>query len=390
MPFFAKPHPSRNLLNRIHWGQLVSTPLDIGTWALLQPASTQNHAPQLCWINPETLACVWMAGGQEGTSTMSIYGSVLKQGQTKWSAPKLLSSNKDCSEQNPLLFTTNDGRIHLVHTAQTARDPMDNTWLEQGSTFSMQWTAKLFHQSTKGWGSKWTAAREFLPEPAFCRNPPIVTDTGDLLLPIYKSLEAGGGFGHDHSLVQPLGQDGKALGASFSVPLSKGRVQGSIVQTADGSGLLQFFRSRLADKVYVSRSDLEGKRWSEPIATSLPNNNSSIQALRLQSRKLAIIFNRFGVERDASFEPQWGDSEWPRARWPLSIAISEDDGLSFPWIRDIEAGYGFCGAANWHLNGQLAYPSILEGPPGIIHTAYSWGSRMAIKYSSFNLNEITG
>ena len=27
---------------------------------------------------------------------------------------------------------------------------------------------------------------------------------------------------------------------------------------------------------------------------------------------------------------------------------------------------------NWDLNGQLAYPTLIEGLPGELHVAYSW------------------
>ena len=48
-------------------GRLIRTPLQPGVWTFLEPMGEQNHAPHLCWIGPDVLACVWMAGGQEGT-----------------------------------------------------------------------------------------------------------------------------------------------------------------------------------------------------------------------------------------------------------------------------------------------------------------------------------
>ena len=54
------------------WGQILVTPFELGAWSLLEPMGAQNHAPQLCWIRPDLLACVWMAGGGDGTPGMSI------------------------------------------------------------------------------------------------------------------------------------------------------------------------------------------------------------------------------------------------------------------------------------------------------------------------------
>lgn len=320
---------------------------------------------------------------------MSIYGASLQKGRSKWSPPKLISQNVNCSEQNPLLFKGGDGRIHLIHTAQTARDPQDKSWLAEGLPFSMQWTAKLQHQSAAKWGTRWTQAEPLMQEAAFCRNPPIRLNNGKYLLPIYRSLESGGAFGDDHSQLIELNDQAQKISDFIAVPESKGRVHGSLVKSQDGQHLLQFFRSRRADRIYRSVGNLEGTTWTVPAPVELPNNNSSIQALRLSNGLLAIVFNRFSMPNQ-SIDQDWGTAQWPMTRWPLSIAISEDDGLTWPWIRDIDYGQGFSGQANWHQNGQLAYPTLIEGQPGELHLAYSWGGRSAIKYVCLTVAEVIG
>lgn len=390
MAFSITVSPSRNFFTKLAWGQLSATPFSLGAWALLEPAGNQNHAPQLCWINSDQLACVWMAGGQEGTSGMSIYGSVLQREKARWTKPKLLSQHPEMSEQNPFLYVGDDGRLHLVHTAQLARDPQDTSWRDQGSAFSMQWTAKLYHQSTLGWGKRWTKSEPLTEDSAFCRNPPLKTPAGQWLLPIYRSLEEEGAFGHDYSQVAYLNASLSKIDRVFDVPESRGRVHGSVVISRDGNSLLQFFRSRLADCVYRSTGSLDGQQWTTPQPVDLPNNNSSIQALRLKSGLLAVVFNRFSLPINPEEELSWGMARWPTTRWPLSIALSEDDGLTWPWVRDIDTSDGFSGSANWYLNGQLAYPSVVEGLPGELHIAYSWGNRAAIRYVMINEHNVLG
>jgi predicted neuraminidase len=399
---FSPASSALDLASEVDWGRVVRTPLDPGVWALLEPAGSQNHAPQLCWLNPDLLACVWMAGGQEGTAGMGIHLSLLAAGSSSWSAPQLISQDPERSEQNPLLYVAGD-RLHLVHTAQRSRSLAD-PHLESGSSFSMQWTAQLRRQSLvlagvdaadpASWGpDAWSPAVTLLEEPAFCRHPPLQRSDGRWLLPIYRSLEAGGAFGHDHSQVLLLDADGESpagAGSLFVVPQSTGRVHGSIVASADGKGLLQFFRSRLADRIYRSRSGPPGDQWSEPESIQLPNNNSSVQAVRLASGRLAMVYNRFCFEPDPAAPQAWGEANWPRTRWPLSLALSADDGDSWPWIRDLDTGFGFCGTANWSRNGQLAYPALLEGRPGELHIAYSWGGRAAIRYLCLQEEEILG
>lgn len=387
---FSAISKSTNLNLRFEPNRLFQSPLVSGTWAILAPAGLQNHAPQLCWINEASLACVWMAGGQEGTAGMSIFMSILREGKTKWSRAKLISQDSTRSEQNPLLFLTPNNKVNLLHTAQHSRDLSDNTWRDTGSTFSMQWTALIRSQCLKNSGVRWSKAIDLLDTPAFCRNPPYRLPDSTLLLPIYRSLETGGAFGSDYSEVVHLDSDGVPTGNIYPVPNSTGRVHGSIVSSCDGKRLIQFFRSRMADKIYRSVGSEDGLIWSTPEPTILPNNNSSVQSIRLLSGRLAMIFNRFSYSRSPSSEPVWGEAHWPRTRWPLSIALSEDDGISWPWILDLDTGNGYAGVANWHLNGQLAYPTILEGLPGELHIAYSWAGRAAIRYVCINEELVLG
>ena len=73
------------------WGQVLVTPFELGVWALLEPMGEQNHAPQLCWIRPDLLGCVWMAGSGEGTAGMSVFLSLLGAEGGGWSEPQRIS-----------------------------------------------------------------------------------------------------------------------------------------------------------------------------------------------------------------------------------------------------------------------------------------------------------
>ena len=47
-----------DLSSRLKLGQLVQSPMQLGTLAVIEPAGLQNHAPQLCWLSPDQLGCV--------------------------------------------------------------------------------------------------------------------------------------------------------------------------------------------------------------------------------------------------------------------------------------------------------------------------------------------
>jgi predicted neuraminidase len=118
----------------------------------------------------------------------------------------------------------------------------------------------------------------------------------------------------------------------------------------------------------------DGCAWATPQATQLPNNNASIQAIRLKNGHLLMIFNN----SQAELKPEHADTG-PRSI--LSIAISEDDGKTWPWIRDIE---------NPKISQPIlpledpeySYPSLTQSSDGEIHVAHTF-RRETIKYMTF-------
>lgn len=143
----------------------------------------------------------------------------------------------------------------------------------------------------------------------------------------------------------------------------------------------------------------------------MPNNNSSIQFTPLADGRLALIYNhrqaQADTERRASLYDEIDDDglaesqevlaepaapeagtpdEGPKAFWgtpraPLTVAISEDNGHSWPIRRDLEVGDGYCLSNNSRdgLNREFSYPSIHQTEDGQLQLAYTY-FRQAIKY----------
>jgi predicted neuraminidase len=152
----------------------------------------------------------------------------------------------------------------------------------------------------------------------------------------------------------------------------------SIIEISAGK-CIAFFRSRAADKIYKSISTDYGRSWTIPVAICLPNNNASIHSAKFQNGNIAIIYNNYGGGSDPNA------TLWPGLRYSISVAISEDEGETFPWIRDIEMGSGFRGEKNFDLNKPYEYPFVLQSADGNIHIVYSYsnnsGRRRCIKYT---------
>ena len=349
----------------------------------------QAHAANLTVLPDGTLACVWFGGSMEGRSDICVFMSRWLPGPTparqQWSAPVQLSDDPDRSEQNPVLCPLPNGELWLLHTAQTAGH--QNTSVVR---------RRISHDNGHTWGP--TDTLTAAPAGTFVRQPIRVQADGSWLLPIFRCKPVPGkawdGSLDDSAVLRTTDQ-----GASWSlieVPGSLGCVHMNIVPARDGS-LLAFFRSRWADHVYRTCSRDGGLSWEVPRATVLPNNNSSIQALRLQDGRLAMIFNASSAldatGRRASLYDELDDDTpsasaspataaasaparqafWGAPRAPLTLALSEDDGQTWPWQRHLETGDGFCMTNNseQRLNREYSYPSIAQSADGALHLAYT-------------------
>jgi predicted neuraminidase len=343
----------------------------------------QAHAANLMVLHDGVLACVWFGGSMEGKSDISIYMSTLDSQSDSWSTPVQLSNDKERSEQNPILFPAPNGDLWLLHTAQ-----------ESGNQDTAIIRRRISQDNGKSWSS--TESIEGLPLGTFVRHPIHIHSDGAWLLPVFdcKILPGekwDGSF--DESAVLRSVDQGKSW-KRIAIPNSVGCVHMSIVP-ATNNRLLGFFRSRWADFIYTTESIDGGLSWSSPVPTVLPNNNSSIQALRLQDGRLAMIFNESSslnaTERRASLydelEDSGGANEHPQAassgdhrrafwgapRAPMTLAISDDDGKTWSFRRNLEVGDGYCMSNDSArgLNREYSYPSLRQTPDGVLHLAYT-------------------
>jgi predicted neuraminidase len=79
--------------------------------------------------------------------------------------------------------------------------------------------------------------------------------------------------------------------------------------------------------------------------------------------------------------PEKRTAFWGTPRAPLTIAVSEDEGKTWPHMRDLETGDGYCLTNNSKegLNREYSYPSIKQTKDGMIHITYTY-FRQYIKY----------
>ncbi|MCM3538357.1 sialidase family protein [Priestia endophytica] len=369
------------------------------TEAYLPSDCIQNHAANLLVLDNGDLLCTWFAGTQEGIPDIHIYMSRLKKGESSWSKAVKVSDDSTRSEQNPVLFKAPDEKVWLLYTAQKSGN---------------QDTAIVRYRISEDNGHSFGPIKTlFDQEGTFIRQPIVVLDNGEWLLPVFYCHTTKGRkwTGHRDTSAVKISKDEGNTWEEYEVPNSTGCVHMNIEKLDDGT-LLALFRSRWADYIYSSYSTDNGRTWSDPKPTELPNNNSSIQFTKLANGHLALVFNNMNAEncteRRASLYDDIEDEEneenvvaeavedsrereafWGAPRAPMTVAISEDNGVTWPFVKDIEIGDGYAMTNNSKdkLNREYSYPSIKQGSDGNLHIAFTY-FRQTIKYVQLTEEEI--
>jgi predicted neuraminidase len=354
--------------------------------AFLPSPVVQNHASYLTVLPDGTVLCAWFGGSLEGKSDISIRASLLRPGADAWGAVATLSDDPDHSEQNPLVFVAPDGSHLLIHTSQPS-----------GNQDECQ--IRMARLSIDGARITADAGRYLdLPRGSFVRGNVQVLGDGSWLLPLFRCVSRPGQkwTGSHDVAAFGISSDGGETWSYAEVPGSVGSVHMSPVATA--RGLAAFYRRRQADRVHRSES-ADGRTWTAPAPTDVPNNNSSIAVTRLASGEIAMICNPVNAEmspaRRTSLYDELGEDDarpdadpdggctpvWGVPRAPLAICVSQDEGRSFPERYLLEDGEGTC-LSNNSLDGrnrELSYPWLVEARDGTLHAAFTF-HRRAIKH----------
>ena len=136
-----------------------------------------------------------------------------------------------------------------------------------------------------------------------------------------------------------------------------------VSQLDDGS-LLALYRSRWADYIYSSRSTDRGRTWSQPEPTAASEqqlihpvhsagerrisrwcSTTSTRPRRTERRASLYddIEDEFGAElKEPTAKHGERTAFWGVPRAPMTLAISDDGGRTWPYKRNLEVGSGYC------------------------------------------------
>ena len=275
------------------------------------------------------IVAAWFGGSDEGNDDVSIWTA--RYDGAKWSAPVEVASGvgddgKRFPCWNPVLFQEPNGPLLLFYKV----GPSPSKW----------WGMVIrSRDGGKGWSRP-----ERLPDNILgpIKNKPVLI--GDRLWCGSSTehdgwrihLEFTSDFGKTWTRTEAL-NDGKEFGA----------IQPTILPWKQGVQLL--CRSRQG-KIVECWSKDGGKTFSPLAATTLPNPNSGLDAVKLKDGRALLVYNHT-----------------PRGRSPLNVAVS-NDGKNWNPALTLETE-----------PGEYSYPAVIQTSDGRVHVTYTW-KRQRIKY----------
>ncbi len=282
---------------------------------------------------PEGMLAAWFGGTEERATDVCIY--VSRKTNEKWDKPTMaadgISEGKQYPCWNPVLFRKDNGEIVLYYKV----GPSPREW----------WG--LYKTSTDN-GQTWSLATR-IPNNLLgpIKNKPMRLPNGKVLYP--TSFETAEKW---NSYLEISDQD---LNNWSRIELNNNgyqTIQPTILFHKAGTMQL-LFRSK-NDAIIESWSKDNGQTWSALTPTSLPNNNSGIDAVSLTNGTQALIFNPI-----------------TKGRNKLGLAISKD-GVNWEAAVLLED--------DPNSKAEYSYPAIIQAKDGLLHVTYTW-NRKLIKHA---------
>ena len=192
------------------------------------------------------------------------------------------------------------------------------------------------------------------------RGHPIVLNNGDYLLPIYHETGADTEKTGANTTSRFLRKkpDSNQWMPSGTIQSVRGNLQPAVVQISEQS-LIAYCR-RAGDYLptttgWLIRSESRdgGWTWTEGTDCEFPNPNSAVDFKRLRNGHLVLVFNDHMYDRT-----------------PLTVAISTDNGKTFPHRRNLAEG-----------PGSFAYPTAIQTRDDKIHIIFTSDDRTTIRHA---------
>ena len=300
------------------------------------------HASTLAELPNGDLLAAFYAGSREKALDVAILMTRLTPASGRWSPPFVLQKTANQSEGNPVLWISPYGQPTLWFATM------------QGDGWD---TCILRSRISGDGGHSWDPPRTIQPEQGWLiRNQPLILRSGVILMPMYDE--------RDWSSFVYLSDDGGASWeAHGDLRNDTGLIQPAVVEVAPNR-LLCVMRTGGDDRertLWRSDSQDGGRTWSPPERMALPNPNAGAAMIRLRNGSLVLAFNNSREQRT-----------------PLSLALSTDDGATWPYVRDLESD-----------EHEYSYPALIQTRDDDVQVTYTW-RRTRIAHATVNESWIRG
>ena len=302
-----------------------------------QDAFDSCHASTLVQVRNGRIFAAWFGGSREGHDDVGIWLSIREK--CLWTKPIRVARVRNKPHWNPVLFE-DQSIVYLFFKVS-----VDGQTTTNRMRVSDGWETWWMH--SHDWGDSWSSPEPLVPGDQQGRGPvknkPIRISNGDWLAG--ASIETADIW---EVFVDRSSDQGLSWEASEFVPMDrdlftgKGAIQPTLWES--GPGKIHMLVRTTAGYVGRSDSDDFGQSWSELYPTNLPNNNSGLDVAKLDDGSIALVCNP--------------TSE--RVRTPLSILLSQDNGLTWDRRLDVESD-----------DGRYSYPAIIPTRVGMA-IAYTW------------------
>jgi len=376
--------------------QAVGAELVFRTQNIFPPVDKHVHASSIIECpNRDLLTCWFHGSGERWADDVVIRGSRLKKGALEWSTVFVMADTPGFPDCNPVLYIDRRERLWLFwipvlahrwecsylkyRRAENYQGELAPEWSWQdiihlkpgedfGTTLKQRFDELGLHDDM--WGEYALPYRRMLIEAArdpykrqtgwMTRIRPITLPSGRILLPLYSD-------GFNVSLVAISDDDGENWRASLPI-VGLGAVQPSLVRRKDGT-VVAYLRDdgEAPKRVLMSMSKDDGESWSVALDIDIPNPGSSLNVISLKDGHWLMVCN---------------DTE--RGRHRLSTLLSDDEGKTWKWKRQLEPS---------DKEGKtFAYPSVIQTRDGLIHITYSvfTDSGNSIRHCVINTEWIKG
>ncbi|MCC2668307.1 MAG: hypothetical protein K0Q72_778 [Armatimonadetes bacterium] len=296
------------------------------------------HASTVVDLGSNGLAAAWFGGQEEGANDVAIWFSRREGG--RWDAPRKVAAAPGVPCWNPVLHRFAADSLVLFYKA----GPSPQTWTG-------------FLQRSADGGRTWSAPEQ-LPAGILgpIKNKAIELADGSLVCG--SSVESYRAWGCWVEITRDRGVTWSKHGPINQPGHLYGSIQPAVFGSRNGK-LGMLCRTRDVHRIVRATSADGGRTWTPLAETTLPQNNSGLDAVRLKDGRVVLVYNHTAS-----------------GRTPLNLAVSKDMGVTWTPGPVLESD-----------PGEYSYPAIIQGADDTIHVVYTW-KRERIRYARLRPDEL--